>query len=84
MHTAVVLINTKRGAVRDTAMELGKLDDVAAVYSVAGDYDLVALVRVEEYERFNEVIAEGLQRIPGIERTKTLMAFKTYKMEPPL
>ncbi|MBC7119978.1 MAG: Lrp/AsnC ligand binding domain-containing protein [Candidatus Methanosuratus sp.] len=81
MPTAIVLINTKKGTIPETAKELGKIDEVMEVYSVAGDYDLVAIIRVEEYERFSEVIAEMMQKIPGIERTKTLMAFKTYKVE---
>jgi len=81
MPTAIVLINTKKGMIPDTASKIGKIDEVTEVYSVAGDYDLVAIIRVEEYERFSEVIADMMQKIPGIERTKTLMAFKTYKIE---
>ncbi len=75
------MMNIKKGMIPDTAEKLGRIDEVVEVYSVAGDYDLVAIVRVEEYERFNEVIANSFQSIPNIEKTKTLMAFKTYKIE---
>ncbi len=81
MPTAIVLIKVKKGAIPETANELGRIDEVMEVYSVAGDYDLVALVRVEEYDRFSEVIANIMQGVAGIKRTKTLMAFKTYKVE---
>jgi DNA-binding Lrp family transcriptional regulator len=55
--------------------------EVIEVYSIAGEYDLIAKVRVEEYERLAEIVTQKIQKIPGIERTKTLMAFKTYKLE---
>jgi anthranilate phosphoribosyltransferase len=81
MPTAIVLMNIKKGMISDTAEKLGRIDEVVEVYSVAGDYDLVAIVRVEEYERFNEVVANAIQNIPNIDETKTLMVFKTYKVE---
>jgi anthranilate phosphoribosyltransferase len=81
MVTAFVLINAKKGEIESTAKEIGRLDEVIEVYSIAGEYDLIAKVRVEEYERLAEIVTQKIQKIPGIERTKTLMAFKTYKLE---
>jgi DNA-binding Lrp family transcriptional regulator len=80
MLTAMMLLNTKKGMVSTVARELGSIDEVTEVYSVAGPYDLIAKIQVEEYERFSEVIAGKLQDIDGIEKTQTLMAFKTYKV----
>jgi DNA-binding Lrp family transcriptional regulator len=80
MLTAIILLNTEKGMVSQVAKELGKIDEVTEVYSVAGPYDLIAKIQVEEYERFSEVIAGKLQGIEGIEKTQTLMAFKTYKV----
>lgn len=80
MPVAIVLIEVKKGRITETAKKLGELDEVAEAYSVAGEYDVVAKVQVEEYERFSEVIPEKLQEIEGIKRTRTLMAFKTYKL----
>lgn len=76
-----VLINAKKGEIESAAKEIGRLDEVVEVYSIAGEYDLIAKVRVEEYERLAEVVTQKIQKIPGIERTRTLMAFKTYKLE---
>ena len=80
MLTAIILLNTKKGMVSKIARELGEIDEVTEVYSVAGPYDLIAKVQVEEYQRFSEVIADKLQAVEGIEKTQTLMAFKTYKV----
>lgn len=80
MLTAIMLLNTAKGAVSKVARALGAIEEVTEVYSVAGAYDLIAKIQVEEYERFAEVIADKLQAIDGIEKTQTLMAFKTYKV----
>ena len=80
MLTALMLLNTSKGMVSKVAKSLGAIDEVTEVYSVAGAYDLVAKIQVEEYERFAEVIAGKLQEIEGIEKTQSLMAFKTYKI----
>ena len=80
MLTAIMLLNTKKGMVSKVAKDLGAIDEVTEVLSVAGPYDLIAKIQVEEYERFSEVIAGKLQSIEGIEKTQTLMAFKTYKV----
>ena len=53
MLTAIMLLNTKKGMVSKVARELGAIDEVTEVYSVAGPYDLIAKIQVEEYERFS-------------------------------
>ena len=52
--------------------------EIAEVYSVAGDYDLVAILRVKEYEAIADLVPGRLQRLEGVERTQTLMAFQCY------
>ncbi|MFB6147139.1 MAG: Lrp/AsnC family transcriptional regulator [Halobacteriaceae archaeon] len=79
MPTALVLITAAQSGIGDAIDGLSDMSDVTEVYSVAGEYDLVATVQVEEYERFAEVIPERLQTIDGVETTQTLMAFKTYQ-----
>lgn len=80
MPTAIVLATVESGGIEDAVETLSEFEDVTEVYSVAGEYDLVVTVQVEEYERFADVIPERLQSIDEIERTKTMMAFKTYKL----
>lgn len=72
-------MNVQRGQVPKTAKQLAEMDEVVDVYSVTGDYDLVAIVQTEEYERLAEVVTEKLQLLDAVVRTTTLMAFRSYK-----
>ena len=78
MIAAVVLINTERGRIAETAEALLELPEVAEVYSVAGAYDLVAIVRVRAYEQMAEVVPKRLAGMATIVKTTTLMAFQCY------
>jgi DNA-binding Lrp family transcriptional regulator len=78
MVTAIVLIRTVRGQTQAAAQALLEIDAVAEVYSVTGEYDLVAIVRVPRYEQMAEVVPGRMAAVPGLERTETLMAFECY------
>ena len=78
MVTAIVLVEIERGQVEATAQALLELPEVTEVYSVAGPYDLVALVRVREYDQMAQAVPGKLARLSGIQRTTTLMAFQAY------
>jgi DNA-binding Lrp family transcriptional regulator len=81
MITALVLINVKRGAVNETAQALLAIPGVAEVYSVTGEYDLVAVLRLARYEDLADVVTERMMTLDDITRTETLMAFKAYSRE---
>jgi len=76
--TALVLINCEHGRVSETAQKLLDIPQVVEVYSVAGEYDLVAIIQVKEYEQMAEVVTDHVGQITGIARTTTLMAFRSY------
>jgi DNA-binding Lrp family transcriptional regulator len=78
MVTAVVLINAETDKVTELAEALAELDGVSEVFSVAGHYDLVALVRVRENEELASVISDRMRKLPGIRNSETLIAFKVY------
>ena len=78
MVSAVVLINVQRGQVNETAQSLLEIEGVAEVYSVTGEYDLVALLRLHKYEDLAEVVTNRMVQLSGITRTNTLMAFQCY------
>jgi DNA-binding Lrp family transcriptional regulator len=78
MVAAVVLIRADRDRIADAAREVAEIDGVAEVYSVSGDWDLVAIVRVPEWEQIATVVTEHLAKVPGIERTQTLVSFRVY------
>jgi DNA-binding Lrp family transcriptional regulator len=76
--TAIVLINTERQRLQETAEALLEVDEVKEVYSVAGEYDLVAIVRVRHYDEMAQVVPGKLARLTGLTRTTTLMAFQCF------
>lgn len=78
MVTAIVLICTERQKLQETAEALLEVNEVKEVYSVAGEYDLVAVVRVRHYDQMAEVVPGKLARLDGIRRTTTLMAFQCF------
>ncbi|TMF44283.1 MAG: Lrp/AsnC family transcriptional regulator [Chloroflexi bacterium] len=78
MISAVVLINVQRNQINETAQNLLEIQGVAEVYSVTGEYDLVALLRLHQYEDLAEVVTNRMVQLPGITKTNTLMAFQCY------
>ena len=78
MITALVLLNVARGKVNEVAEELVDMDGISEVHSVAGRYDLVAIVRTRTNERLAELVTDHIRRIEGIEQSETLIGFKVY------
>ncbi len=78
MITAIVLVETDVDRIPEAAAEIADLDGVSEVYSVTGDVDLVAVVRVREHEELAGVIADRLSKVRGVRSTKTYLAFRTY------
>lgn len=78
MVTSIVLIRAQMGRIQETAEALLELKEVSEVYSVAGEYDLVAIVRVRQYDEMAQAVSQRLARVSGIERTVTLMAFQCF------
>ena len=78
MITTIVLIRAEPSSLPKTAQRLAEIDGVTEVYSVSGDWDLVAIVKVPEYDRIAHVVTETFPTVPGIQRTQTLTAFRAY------
>jgi DNA-binding Lrp family transcriptional regulator len=76
--TAIVLITADVDRIPEVAQEIAGIEGVTEVYSVAGDADLVAMVRVREHEHLADVIADRLNKVPGVTGTNTHIAFRTY------
>ena len=72
------MMNAERDRIAAVPDELLRISGVTEVYSVAGDYDLVAIVRVKEAEDLAKVVTEGFVKVHGITRTMTLIAFRCY------
>ena len=78
MVTALVMINAARHTVPETAQALLKIPGVRQVYSVTGEWDLVAIVSTPEYERLADLVTGDVTAIRTITHTQTLMAFQCY------
>ena len=78
MITAIVNISCAVDRIPEVAQAVADLDGVTEVYSVAGDVDLVAMVRVRRHEDLADVIAGRLNKVEGIQATQTLIAFQAY------
>lgn len=78
MITTIVLIQADPKRIPDTARAIAGIDGVQEVYSVSGEWDLVVIVRVPDYEQIAEVVTERFPQVPGIVRTQTLTAFRAY------
>jgi DNA-binding Lrp family transcriptional regulator len=76
--TAIVMINAATNSIPEVAESLAGLQGVSEVYSVAGSFDLVAIVRVKSYDEVADVIADRLSKVPGVTGTETHIAFRAY------
>jgi DNA-binding Lrp family transcriptional regulator len=76
--TSIVLINCERARINDVSQKLLTFDGVTEVFSVAGQYDLVAILRVRTNEQIAELVTEKVLGVGGISRTETLIAFKVF------
>ena len=78
MVSAIVLINTERDKVNEVAEALARLAGISEVYSVAGVYDLVAVIRVPDNEALAGVVTRHMRQVAGITKTETLIAFQAF------
>lgn len=78
MISAIVMVSAAVDQIPEVAQRIADLDGVSEVYSVAGDVDLVAMVRVRRHEDLHETIAGRLNKVEGVQATQTLIAFQSY------
>ena len=78
MITAIVMIDAATDSIGEVAEAVAALPGVSEVYSVAGDVDLVALVRVHEFDDIVAVVAGAINKVHGVLDTATHVAFPAY------
>jgi DNA-binding Lrp family transcriptional regulator len=78
MITAIVHIHTEAAKIPEVAQQVAELPQVFEVYSVTGEVDLIALVRVQAHDQLADVIADAISKVDGVLRTQTYIAFRTY------
>ncbi|GLW10542.1 transcriptional regulator [Microtetraspora sp. NBRC 13810] len=78
MVTAIVHVKAEVDRITEVAQMIAGIDGVSEVYSITGEYDLLAMVRVPAYEQVAEVIPGRVNKVPGVLHTETHIAFRTY------
>jgi len=81
MVTALVLLKVEKNKVNSVAEALAEIDGIREVYSVAGRYDLVALIWVNDHEGIANVVTDQMLKVDGILKSETLISFRVYSKE---
>jgi len=76
--TAIVLIECATDSIPEVAQAIAELPGVSEVYSTAGAVDLIAVVRVRDFDQIADVIAGGISKVDGVADTDTHIAFRAY------
>ena len=78
MLTAFILVKSTREGLTRLGSELADVQGVAEVYTVTGEWDFVAIVRVREHDDLANVVTHELTKLEGIQRTQTMVAFQQF------
>ena len=78
MITAIVFVKADVARIPEVGEAIAELDGVSEVYSVTGEIDLIVLVRVRAHEDVADVVADRLNKVPGVLSTETHIAFRAY------
>jgi len=76
--TAIVFVKAEVARIPEVAEAIAALEGVSEVYSVTGQVDLIVMVRVRRHEEVAEVVADQLNKVPGVTATETHIAFRAY------
>jgi DNA-binding Lrp family transcriptional regulator len=78
MVTAIVFVKAEVARIPEVAVEIAALNGVSEVYSVTGTIDLIVMIRVASHDQVAEVVADRLNKVPGVVSTETHIAFRAY------
>ena len=78
MVSAIVLLNVQRNQINSVAEQLTQLKGITEVFSVAGRYDLVAVLRVMDNDSLADLVTAQMLQVEGITHSETLIAFRVF------
>ena len=78
MMTAIILLKTERTKINDVAEAIAGIKGISEVYSVSGNFDLVAIARVSDNEALADLVTTRLVEIDHIIETETMMALRVF------
>ncbi len=76
--TAFVMIKTSGRSASAVGQQIAEVEGVAEVYSVTGEFDLIAVLRLPEYERIADIVPDHIATVEGVRETETTLAFRAY------
>lgn len=77
MATVFVLIKTDPHRIPEAAQEIADIEEVEAVYSVTGKWDLIAMVKAP-FEDLADLVPSKIAKVATIHDTETMAAFRAY------
>lgn len=78
MITAIVLLHVEVSVIPETARAIADIESVSEVYSVTGDWELVALLRIERHDQIADVVTSKIAKVPGVTASHTMIAFQAF------
>ncbi len=78
MLSAIVLVNCSVDSIPEVAQNIADISGVEEVYSVTGEVDLIAMIKVRKYEDLAVVVSDSIAKVPGVRTLTTHLAFRTY------
>ncbi len=74
MTTAIVLINVERAKLKSVTEKVAEIEGVTEVYTVAGEFDLVAMLKINDVTKMSKILTEKMSQVEGLIHTRTLLA----------
>ena len=78
MVTALTLMTVEKGRVNTVAQQLAELPGITEVYSLAGQYDLAAIIRVADNQQLADLVTDHMLKVDGINGSQTHVAFRVH------
>ena len=78
MLTAFILVRSSRESLTRLGPQLAGVEGIAEVYTVTGEWDFVAILRLREQNDLAKVVTGQLSQLEGVSRTQTMVAFEVY------
>jgi DNA-binding Lrp family transcriptional regulator len=83
MRAVFVMLKVEPGTLHKVAEAIADLEIVSEMYSVVGDYDLMAKIYVDGFDELASMVNDRIQRVPHIRETKTVITFDAYDVPKP-
>lgn len=78
MQTFFVEIKCALGRTYDVASALAEREIASEIYSIAGNYDILAKFYLDKDQDIGHFVGEKVQTIDGIADTRTIITFKAF------